>query len=216
MNEFSFIEILSQKWRVLFWFTVFTVVLSLVVSLVQIPKYKATVAVLITQKYGYNTDVYAAAKFTEYLSNLLNQVIYSKSFLDQVLVSDFGVKNDFSVIPEKRTRQWKRMVKSRVISNTGIISISIFHRDRVQAEHIADAVSNILVTKSDQYHGAGQQVTVRIIDGPTTRVKPAIPNYPVNLSAGLILGLVLGSMLIYLYPGVHMDRLFGHIGHWLG
>lgn len=205
MGNFPFIQTLRQKWQVLFLVTLLILVTSFVISVVQIPKYKSSVTILITQKYGFNTDIYAASKFTEYLSNLLDQVIYSKSFFDEVMAAG-DVKNDFSPKPEKRAKEWAKIVNTRVISNTGIISISVYHKERDQAEKLTKAIANVLVTKSDLYHGAGQQVLVRVIDGPITSERTAKPNIPLNLMFGLILGLVLGGVFIYLFPSLYLSE----------
>ncbi len=209
MQNYPFLQTLKQKWNIMFMITLLVIVTSFVVSVVQVPKYKSSVQILITQKYGFNTDIYAASKFTEYLSNLLNEVIYSKSFFDQVMNSGFGVVNDFSTVAEKRAKEWKKVVKTKVISNTGIISIDVYHKDRGQADRLANSIANILVTKSDQYHGAGAQVQVKIIDGPSTTTRTASPNLLINLAIGLILGLVLGGMFIYMFPTIYLDQWFG-------
>ncbi|MBI3626459.1 hypothetical protein HY224_00230 [Candidatus Uhrbacteria bacterium] len=204
MKDTSFVQILQSRWKVLIWFTVMTLAVSFVFSSIQTPKYRSSVQILITQKYGYNTDVYSAEKFTEYLSNLLKEVIYSKSFFDQVMTSGFGVKNDFSSEPEKRAKEWGRVVNTKVISNTGIISVNVFHPERDQADRIANAISFIMVTKSDQYHGAGQQVLVKVIDGPTTTLKTVVPNWPLNMGVGLLLGILFDSVFIYMFPQVQI------------
>lgn len=207
MQNFSFVETLKRKWQVLFLVTMLAVVTTFVISVLQVPKYKSSVSILITQRYGANTDIYAAQKFTEYLSNLLEQVIYSKSFFDQVMTSGYGVNNDFPASAEKRAAEWHKEVQTKVVSDTGIISIDVFNKDRDQADKLSNAIANVLVTKSDEYDGAGAQVQLKVIDGPSTTEKTASPNLPINLLIGLALGLVLGGIFIYIFPTLYWDDL---------
>lgn len=212
MNN-PFIYTFSQKWRIVFSFAVLGIVVATAVSLLIAPKYRSSTQILITQHYGQNTDIYAAAKFTEYLSNVLREVIYSKSFFDQVIYSGFGVKNDFSSVPEKWVREWKRVVVTKVISNTGIIAIHVYHVDRGQADRIANAIATIMVTKSDQYTGAGSTVSVRVIDGPSTTDKTVYPNIWLNLALGLLAGLVFGSVFIYIFPDIPVGNVLAQVNY---
>jgi len=202
MTSNSLITSFKTHYKIILLIAVLVMVIGLVFSIVVPAKYKSTTQILVTQNYGANTDIYAAAKFTEYLSNLLNEVIYSDSFYNQVMTSGFSIVNDFDQRAEKRKKQWENIVQSKVLSDTGIIVINVYHPNRNQADELSRAIAFIMTDKSGMYHGAGDQVSVRVIDGPVTTLKTVKPNITLNVLASLILGLILGGLFVYLFPGL--------------
>ncbi|OGF20899.1 hypothetical protein A2Y83_02635 [Candidatus Falkowbacteria bacterium RBG_13_39_14] len=98
------------------------------------------------------------------------------------------------------------MISAKSISDTGILEIGIYHEDGSQAEQIANAATYILRTKHNLYHGAGDKVSVKIIDKPITTNWPAKPNIIVNLILAVIFGLIMGVAFIYYYPDYDLDK----------
>lgn len=194
------INILKKNYKIILLIGVLLMVASFVISVAVPSQYRSTVQVLITQNYGANTDIYAAAKFTQYLSNLLNEVIYSDSFFNQVMSSGYNITNDFDQRAEKREKQWEKIVQTKVLSDTGIIVVTVYHPNRNQADQIANAIAYVLTEKHGIYHGAGDQVSIKTITGPTTSQKTVKPNILLNTGLALVLGLVLGGLFIYLFP----------------
>lgn len=173
-------------------------------------QYKSSAKVLISQRFGRNTDIYSAARFTDYLTNLLREVIYSKVFFDEVMKGDFNIDNDFSSDEIKRAKQWENTIETRVLSDTGVLKLDAFDKDRQQAENLVRGVATILLTKSDQFHGAGDQVLVRVIDGPVTTNTFVRPNIILNISLGLFLGIIVGLLFVFLFPDFGNTRKRSH------
>ena len=63
------------------------------------------------------------------------------SDLDQVMNSGYDINDSFSTKPEKRKKQWQKTIKSKVLSDTGIIAIDVYQRDRYQTDQLAHARS---------------------------------------------------------------------------
>lgn len=175
-------------------------VMVAIATIAQPQQYRSTTNLLVVQRYSWNMDAYNASRSTQYLSTILSKVVYSQSFLDQVMAPQYGVKNVFSSNPEKRRKQWEQMVRTRTVDQTGVISIDVYHTEHDQADRISRAIENILATKGDQYHGGGNQVTLKTIDAPYTTDRPVKPSVPLNLIAGLVLGLFLGFSFTALFP----------------
>ncbi|MBU0647214.1 hypothetical protein KKC67_01055 [Patescibacteria group bacterium] len=211
MELFEFISILKNRKRTVLAIVLLTLLLAMVFTLVQPFKYRADLKVLVIQNFSANIDPYTASKSNEYLSNVLARVIYSNSFYNNILASEFDVdKNYFSGDVKKQMEKWAKTINAKVINDSGIININVYHSSRIQAEQIAKSISYILQTKHALYHGGGNNVKAQIIDEPIVSRFPVKPNIILNLALGLIIGLFLAFGYIYLFPEERFDviRLF--------
>lgn len=200
MTVQHYLKLIRHRWHVIFMTTLVVFVLVTIITLVQPQRYRSTVNLLVVQRYSWNMDAYSASRSTLYLASILSKVIYSQSFFDQVMNAGFGVKNTFSRDPEDRSEEWEKTVSTETLEQTGVIAISVYHTERDQAEKISRAIENVLTTKGEQYHGGGNQVTLKTIDAPYTTARPVLPNIPLNLVAGLVLGFFLGFAIVALFP----------------
>lgn len=171
--------------------------LTFTLTIMQPLKYRSTVQLLVGQKYQPGVDTYTAVKSADYLSNVLSEVVYSSSFMNEVTSGSYGVKNDFDSNPLQRKKQWLKTIKTKVISDTGIIVIDAYHQNKVQATQLAQAVANVLIAKGNLYHGQGDQVFIRLLDSPITTDFPVKPNIFINTILGFIVGVLLALGTIY-------------------
>ncbi|MEK7557601.1 MAG: Wzz/FepE/Etk N-terminal domain-containing protein [Patescibacteria group bacterium] len=211
MELFEFINILKNRKQTVLAIVLLTLLLVMVFTLIQPFKYGATLKVLVIQNFSANIDPYTASKSNEYLSNVLARVIYSNSFYNNILASGFNVdKNYFLGDVEKQMKKWAKTINAKVINDSGIINVNVYHSSRIQAKQIAKSISYILQTKHTLYHGGGNNVKVQIIDEPIVSRFPVKPNIILNLTLGLIIGLFLSFSYIYLFPEERFDviRLF--------
>lgn len=181
-------------------------VLSLFFTAVQPFQYKSSIKLLVIQNFDKNIDPYAASRSNEYLSAILSKVAYSDSFLSQVLDSGFNIdKQYFPDDINDRVKEWGKMIDVQPVESTGIIDVSAYHTDKYQAEQIVRAIGRVLIEKNGDYHGYGDSVSVKSIEGPVTSKWPARPNLILNLAAALVLGLIAGLNYIYLFPEAHFS-----------
>lgn len=201
MEMYEIIKFLKRKWPTVAVFVLGTASLAFLFSIVQPQKYRAEQRFLVVQTYAEDVDPYAASRSTEYLTNLLSEVMYSQSFMNQVFTAGFGVdKNSFPAQDKKLKKAWQKAIRTRVLGDTGILDVSVYHEDRYQAEQLALAVGQVLRTKNSQYHGRGRAVQIQIIDQPIVSLRPEQPNILLNTAAGAVLGLMAGLAFIYLFP----------------
>lgn len=189
---------LKKYWYIVAGIVVITCILVFVISIAQTPKYRSTVKILVIQKQVAGMDAYTATKASESIANTLTRVMYSSTFMQDVLESGFEIKDDFSTDPEKRAKEWKKTVETEAFTNTGIIQISTYDPEANQAEQFAYGVAYVLTSKGQQYHGGGAQVEIKMIDSPVTTEKPAKPNIILNMLAGFGLSLLVSLGIIYL------------------
>lgn len=196
----EFILLLVRKKVTIFFIVIIFLILAIILSIIQPFKYGSSSQILVIQNFS-NQDPYLASKSTEYLSNILTKVIYSNSFFANVLNSGYFInKNYFGQTIKNQMKIWNKTVSAKAVNDTGIISLEVYHTDRVQAEMIVRAVVYTLQIKHGLYHGGGNNVSIKIIDEPITSNYPVQPNIILNLSLALALGFIFAGIYVYLFP----------------
>lgn len=194
-------QFMKRKWQTVAVFMLAMAALAFLFSVVQPQKYSAQQRFLVVQKYAEDVDPYAASRATEYLTNLLSQVMYSQSFMNQVLTSGYGIdKSAFPSEPKKLKKAWQKTLRTRVVGDTGMLEVSVYFADHYQSEQLALAIGQVLRAKHGQYHGRGSAVTIQTIDQPITSLRPVQPNIALNTAVGAVLGLVASLAFVYLFP----------------
>ncbi|MFC1788128.1 YveK family protein [Patescibacteria group bacterium] len=192
MTRSRYSDILFQGWFTIILFGVLGLVLAIIISFVQPLKYSSTVRLLILQDVGVNVDAYTASRSEERIAENLSTIIFTTTFFDEVVKSGFNIRqSSFSDQDYKRRREWGKTVAATVTRGSGLLTIRVYHRDVVQAEQIARAVSFVL-TQRVQDFTSGDNVEVRLIDDPLNSRWPVKPNVPINAFSGLILGCFFG------------------------
>lgn len=201
MDLKELLSFLKKKWQTVALFTLAFATFAFIFSVAQPQKFRSEQRFLVVSKYAEDVDPYAATRSTEYLTNLLSEVVYSQNFLNSVIDSGYALGEDiFPELPKERKKAWKKSIKTRVIGDTGILDITVYHKKRFVTEQLALAVGEVLRTEHGNYHSRGSAVTIQIIDEPITSLRPVQPNILLNTSVGLILGLISGLAFIYLFP----------------
>lgn len=189
----------SKNIKTILFITIIVVIFGLAISFIQTPKYKSSAKLLIifSQK---DMNPYTSAQTSNYIAGILEEVIYSDSFIDSVFKTNLDLKNDFSFSPEQKAKQWKKMVKAKLEDNKGIITIDVYHKDKAQANNFAQAISYTLITNHSLYHGSGESVVVKMISTPSVADRWSEPNIGQNLLLSLIAGIFVGLTFIIIFP----------------
>lgn len=196
MNEF--ISKIKEKWQMIVSVTFIVTAIFFSITAFIPPKYTSEVSLMVIQKQpSYDVDAFAAAKSAEYLSDVFSKVIYSETFLNDVLEAPYEINTNFSSLPEERKEEWKDMIDIKKINNTGILNVIVYSRYQEEAENIAKAVVWSYEIRGQKYHGGGDRVKIELIDGPITSERPAEPNLLLNTFLGLVVGLVGAMSLAY-------------------
>ncbi|MFA7087915.1 MAG: hypothetical protein WC146_01090 [Patescibacteria group bacterium] len=219
MEFLDFIKLLKKKKGTFLTIVFIGAILTILISLINPLKYSAESRLLLIQNSNEN-DPYALSKSNEYLSGLLAEVVYSGSFYDLVMTSQYNIdKNYFSGNYNKQLKQWNKTVSAKTYSNTGIIEINVYHVNPYQAQQIALAVNDIIVNKNSNYQGGNQAVRINIIDQPLISGYPVKPNLIMNFFLSIIGGVLISLFYVYLFPEERYDlklwtrRKKNKIGH---
>lgn len=184
-------------------------------TFIQPLKYSVRSRLLISQNLS-GADPYTVSKSNQYLSNLFSQVVYSSSFFNLATDAGFNIDTDyFGDTYKQRMKTWKKTIEARNVGDTGILEIYIYHADTYQAQQIALAVNQTLMSKSFNYQRGGDQVSIAVIDQPLTSSFPVKPNIILNFFAAIFLGVASASFWIFFFPEAkkarkhkpHVDRV---------
>jgi len=193
-------DILAQWYLIVISIIIFAFI-AFIVSVLLPAKYQSDISVIVVQEQASEkVDAFSATKSAEFLSNIFTRVIYTTSFFNDVQNAPFDVRRDFSHDSEEREKEWKKFISVNKVNNTGIINISVVDVSRKTAEETAKAVAYILTTDSEKYHGGGDRVTVRLIDGPNTPIRPTLPRILPNTVIGALFGFMVAIIFVYFFP----------------
>jgi len=177
-------------------------VLSLLLTVIQPLKYSSELRLLVVQSADSSvSDPYAITRANEYLSEVFSKVSYSTSFFNRVQSAGFGIDGAyFGATPRKISQTWNKTIEVKKDGTSGIIVVTAYHPDRDQAQRIARAAGQVLITQNGAYHGWGDKVSVKLLDDPITSHWQVKPNIIFNLLAALFLGLLFALAFVYLFP----------------
>lgn len=201
------LKILKRKWQTIAFIVAVIAGLAFVATLAQPAKYRSTVRVLVVQNFKQDVDPYSIFKSIELINGIFSEVIYSQTFLDQVVTNGNGLVDDYSQNSVERRKEWKKTVRTRILPDTGILNIDVYKTSYEQSRLYAEAIANVLVNDNRQYHGGGKQIQVNIIDQPFTTDTPASPNVLLNTFIAAIVGVMVGGSLVYLFPQFEVNFL---------
>lgn len=198
-NQFT--NLIKEKKQTIVVIMVVFALFSMLITFAQPLKYRASTRLLVVQEGSIGSDAYSISRSNKYLSSTLSEVVYSNTFLEQVLASNFKIDDSiFSKYLNKRMKQWKQMVSAGAVSDTGIIVINTYHPDRHQASEINQAIAYTLKNKHEDYHGLGKKVSVRVLDRTILSNWPVKPNILLNLFFGVFFGFLVGLSFVRVFP----------------
>ncbi|TAK04914.1 hypothetical protein EPO33_02855 [Patescibacteria group bacterium] len=117
----------------------------------------ATVRLLVVPR----SDVAEAAHGVRVLA----AVVESSDFFTKVAAQDPQISwADFGDKDADRRARWQKTIRSQTDEKTGLLTLSVLHRDREQAGRIAQAVADVLVRRGGEYLAGNPQVLV--VDPP--------------------------------------------------
>jgi len=194
-------NILKYKWRTVVVSAIITAFVVFVISLMLPIKYSSSVSLLVIQEQANDkVDAFSATKSAEFLSGIFARVIYTTTFFNAVQEAPFEVRRNFSRDTEEREKQWREFVSVKKVNNTGIIKVTVTGSSRKTAEETAKAIAYTLITHGNEYHGGGERVHIKLIDGPNTPLRPTFPKVFSNTLIGAVCGGVGAVIVLYLMP----------------
>ncbi len=198
MSQPNYIRDVARGWQTVIMFGLLGLVLALIVSFIQPLQYSSTVRLLILQDVGSGVDAYTASRAEERIADNLSTLIYTSTFFDQVIASGFSI--DQSIFPDDDSRKrktWGKMVKATVSRGSGLLAVTVYHRNVEQAQQIVRAVAFVLTERVGEYTSGGT-VAVSLVDDPLNSRWPVKPSILANMLSGFVLGGFVGIAYVIL------------------
>ncbi|NQU78075.1 hypothetical protein HQ544_05250 [Candidatus Falkowbacteria bacterium] len=190
-------QTLIKHWQKIILITLLLVTLVLFLSLVPTLEYRSQTKLLIVQKHSFNLDSYTAVRSSERIAQILSQVVYTDSFMRQVLrIVPEDSSPLFGADERKARKTWENKISIHVVPSTSILEVSAYDENRLQAEKLVSGISYILINRGANYHG-GENIVIKQIDSPLNSRFPVKPNIPLNLALSFLLGLFFSVGLCY-------------------
>lgn len=207
MNSINYFHVIGREWKKVLGVAVLVALISTLFSFVRPLEYSATLRLLVIQRSALGLDPYTAIRSAERVSEHLANVVYTSSFLAQVMAPEFDIDQAiFKRDARKRREQWQRMVETEVARGTGILTVTTYHPRRAEAERIATAIGSVLQSAGWTYvGGSATDLQVRVVDEPIASRFPVRPAVPANAFGGLILGALIGAAYV-IYRAVEERR----------
>ncbi len=200
----TFIKLLKKKWGTIVTLTFVTIILTIAISLMFPLKYESKSSLLVIQNTK-GSDPYTVSKSNEYLGNLFAQVVYSSSFYNLVVSSNYNVdRKYFSGSYNEQIKKWQETIKTKTLNDTGIIEIYVYHPNPYQAKQISLAINDILINNNSEYQ-SNKSIRINVINEPLVSNYPTSPNIIQNAFIAFISGMLFSLFYIYLFPEKRYD-----------
>lgn len=202
----DFFRLIGRRKQSIAVFVVLFFALGVLVSIVQPMRYSSQSKLLVMHKAAQSSDSYTISKSNQYFASLFASVLSSNFFYGEVLNSNFSIDKDyFSGNLRQQMKKWGKTVEARASSDTGIISITVYHTDPSQAEQISTAINYLMKEKGQLFHSYGDNVSIKVIDQPIVSRWPTKPNLPLNALLSSVFGFFVALIYIYAFPGERYD-----------
>ncbi|MBU2566353.1 hypothetical protein KKG46_02210 [Patescibacteria group bacterium] len=194
MPSINLLRVYLRGWKAILVFTLLGVALAFLFSIIQPLRVSSEVRLLITQTNATGVDPYTAIKSTERIGQNLSELVYSSSFFNAIMSQEGIDRSYFPTDEIDKRKEWRDTVDVAVTPGTGVMTIKVYHKDKVQAAALSVAVAKELAEQAPNYFG--YSVRVQIIDDPLPSRFFAKPDFLTNTLMGLVFGFLLGSAYV--------------------
>lgn len=190
-------KILQSHWKLLLLFGFFGAAASFGLSLAKEPLYSAEARILIRYLQTQGVDAYVASRAASKIGQTLGEVVNTELFLQKVLKTPFVQGIEFPPLtdPVARRSFWQNSIDVSVGIDSNILRVSAYAKKPQDAKDIVQAVTYVLLTQGDEFHGAGNLVSLTQVDAPLLIPSPIRSYLLVNSIFGLLLGVLIWFMV---------------------
>lgn len=208
MTSQQLFSLLRKKLGLMVLFGFLFAALSFAFLLVTEKSFKVKTDFLVVQKQSATQDVYTLSRSNEYITNVMEESIYSELFINEAIAT--GIINS-SLLPasrQDRLKEWKKMVDVSKSFQGNVLIVEAKHDNRSSALKISQAVSEVLVKKNHLFRsGAPEDVEVRVLSGPIDERAPSMSMILLVIGNAFLFGMLLVFVTQWLrYVSQGMER----------
>ncbi len=202
----QYLRIILEHWIPLVLVTLVACGAAVGLSFIPTRYYSSEIQLLIVQKQNDYVDTYTSQKAAEKIGTNLVKVVGTSDFMNRVITTGYISSNLFSTGTEEQRKQWANLVESEMVPETSVLHITGYGTEPGKAEDVALGVMQVLTTNASDYHGAGDAVQIKQIDGPVTSTSPVKPNIILNGAVAAVLGWIVTYTFILLRAELRTNR----------
>jgi capsular polysaccharide biosynthesis protein len=191
MPRTSPLQSLQLGWKLILGTSILGLFFALAFSLLTPLQYSSSVRLLISQPASTSLDAYTVLKSNERIAQSLSQLLLTSTFFENILVQAEGADRSYFPTDELRRRQlWQNSIETSVEPNSGLMTVTVYHQDRVQAHALVEAAAEELTKQAPNYFGFS--VRLQVIDSAIDSRWFTRPNFVANGFFGLSIAFLLG------------------------
>jgi capsular exopolysaccharide synthesis family protein len=187
----SYLRILGERWKLIVLFVLAGTGIAVLLTAMTDKEYQANVQIFVatTNDSANSAAQFQAAAFTQTQVATFAQIVGSPAVLDRV-------KKDLHLQIASGTLKDK--ISASAPTGQSIVNLHITDTSPDRAEQIANSTANAFVTVVEGYYadrsdpGANNPVRLYVTDPATAPGSPSSPKPLLNISLGLLLGLLVG------------------------
>lgn len=201
MNIKTIKKSFNKKQEAIFIIIALTTIIGLYINFLLPKRFEAQTKILLVQENASNIDTYTAIRGAEQAANTLKHIVNSPAVLSRILSQNPEIEeNYFKTNPQKRAKQWQKLTKTKLVPNTGILTISTYHPNPKQAQKIAEGLISLIKENNEAYFGQKNNLQLTVLEQPSVGSSYAQPNALVNTFLGFLIGIGISAGLVYFYP----------------
>ncbi len=183
-------QMLKRGWRLILVTTLVAVVISLVVSYMVTPQYRAMARFVITPSSADATQPDTVLLGLQTLDNQSVMATYVEVMNSERV---FGDALTFLQLKPEQVKEYTH--KSEILSNSSVMQLTVIGPDPALVTNLANSIGNQTISFLKTNN---QVMTINFLDTATLPKEPYTPQPLVNASLALVLGLVGGGLLVVL------------------
>ena len=194
-HEFSVLDLLGalrKRLRIILVVTALLAGAAVGFSVLQTPTYEASIKVLIAQEEGQaqpgalGSDVQGLQQVTQTMAVAITSIPVAEEVIR---------RQDLRISPEDLI---EKRLNVEQIGTTQFINVSYEDSDPRQAQRVANTIGEVFSQREENTNAGNGSVTATVWERSRVPANPVSPNLPLNIGAGLALGLLLGTALALL------------------
>lgn len=154
--------------------------------------FKVKTDFLVVQKQTATQDIYTLSRSNEYITNVMEESIYSELFVNEAVATGTINSSLFPTDRQARLKEWKKMVDVSKSFQGNVLIVETQHNNKNSALKISQAISEVLVKKNHLFRsGLPEDVEVRILSGPIDERAPSLSILLLVIGNGFLFGMVI-------------------------
>lgn len=160
-------------------------------------EYRADAQVLIISKARNGVDPYTVVKSAERIGENLVQIMQTDDFFRKVTTQasyNLNLSRFEGIAERQKRKRWAKTLQPSVVYGTGVLNISTYATSAGQAEQLAGASAQALVSSGWEY--VGGDVAIKVVNDPVVTKWPARPNIFVNALVAFLLSILISATIV--------------------